>query len=236
MKKFTNNKLMFLIVLIVFALFNALFFIIAGSTHALAGNKTGMWISFGFLELSFVLTGGIALFIQVKNKNNAVMLEPIFFVQVGYLALSVLANAIMMAASKYAWQAPVIVNIIFLAIYAVLLLLSYKAFSRVRENTEHQKAKVQELRQTTIKVNSLIYLAKDEEVKKAIKKLKEDLDYSSPMSTPDCAEYEQQLAEMIDTLKTLLSTDSDSETILSAVAEAENVLRIRNQMLMATRR
>lgn len=236
MKKFFSTKIPFIILLIAFAVFNILFFVIAGSTHALQGQCAGLWISFVFLELSFVAVGCVALFVNLKSKSAMTALIPLLYVCGGYLGISVLANAILMAVSRRHWQAPVIVNVLLIGLAAALFVVAYRAFSRVRDNTEHQKAKVQELRQTAIKVNSLVYLAKDEDVKKAIRQLKEDLDYSSPMSGPECAEYEQQLAEMIDTLKVMLTSNGEKESILAAVEEAEGLLRVRNQTLMAARR
>lgn len=236
MKKLFSSKLAFIISLIVFVVFNALFFIIAGSTGALKHMKAGMWVSFAFLEVTFIIICCMTLFLKAKSGSSVTALIPVYSIFGGYVVISFVANLIMLFATGKLWQIPLIINILIHAAFFILFFIKVRYLSSVNAKTEHKNAKVQELRQTTIKVNSLIYLAKDEEVKKAIRKLKETLDYSSPMSTPECAEYEQQLAEMIDTLKTLLSTDSDSETILSAVAEAENVLRIRNQMLMATRR
>ena len=232
MKNFIKTKTPFIIVSIVFALFLMLFFVTTNLKEANAGK----WAVFAFITISFIIMGAVSLLLNLKSKNTMTTIWPLMYATVGYFALSFIVNSIFMIVNGEGCVAAIVINIIILALFAIVYLISYKSFSRVADNTERREARMAELRELSIKVNALTFLAKDEEVKAAIKKLKEDIDYSSSAGTAATASYEKQLEDYVVTIQTLLAANGDPQSVLNAVETMANILKVRNQMLMVTRK
>ncbi len=229
MKNFIKTKVPFIILCLVFALFNLLFFVLAD----LPLLNVGAWLGFGFICLAFILVGIFSLGFKLKSKSTMTTIWPMFYVCAGYLAVSLIANIIFMAVNPLNATACAVVNAIILVIAVALFLIAYKSFSRVSDNTEKRETRVVALREMSVKVNALNFLAQDDDVKKVIKKLKEDLDYSTSAGNAASASYEEKFADQIETINTLLIAKADKEAVLEALDVAANLLKVRNQMIMA---
>ncbi len=232
--KFIKSKVPFLITVALFALFNIIFLTVVFTAIEASEQVASFWISYAFIDVAFILVALFSFFFRLKSKNTMTTVVPFLVSIGGYLLLTLIVNAIMMA-FKAAVYWPIIVNAILIIICAVVVLICYKSFSRVADNTEKMQKRVTELRATAVKANSLTFLAKDDEVKAALRKFKQNIDYSSPAGTPATAEYEAQLDEAIQTIQSLLEANAEKESVLEAIQAAENTLKMRNQMLMASR-
>ena len=233
MKNFLKTKTPFVIVCLVFALFVGLFFVFTDLDKANAGK----WVGFSFTVLAFVIAGSFAFFFQLKSKNTMTAMWAPIYATAGYFAVTFLVNFIVMLVNSKSWKGAVVLNIIILVLYAIVFLVSYKSFSRVADNTAVREARMASLRELSIKVNALTFLAKDESVKRAIKTLKEDIDYSSSAGTSATASYEQQLEDYVVTIQSVLTSPAyTEEAALEAIANMANILKVRNQLLMATRK
>ena len=231
MKNFIKTKTPFIIVCLGFVLFNMLYFV----TTNLPNANASKWIGYAFITISFIVMGAIALLLNLKSKNTMTTIWPLMYATVGYFAVSFLVNSILMIVNGDGKKGPLVLNFIIIILYAVVFLISFKSFSRVADNTAVREARVAQLRELSVKVNALTFLAKDEEVKKAILKLKEDIDYSSSAGTAATASYEKQLEDYVITIQTLLAANGDPAAVLEAVSTMANILKVRNQMLMVTR-
>lgn len=233
--KFLKSKVPFLICLALFALFNIIFLTIVFTALDTSKLVAAFWISYAFVNVAFILIALFCYFFRLKNKNAMTMILPFLWSLGLYLVLTLVVNSIMMAVPNVAVYWPIIVNSVLIIACSIVVLISFKSYSLVADNTEKMQARVRELRETGVKVNSLVYLAKDEEVKAALKKLKQTIDYSSPAGTPATVEYEEQLDDAINTLKDLIAANAEKESMLEAVQAAEMALKMRNQMLMMSR-
>lgn len=232
MKNFIKSKTPFLIVCLGFVLFNMLYFV----TTNLPNANASKWIGYAFITLSFIVMGAIALLLNLKSKNAMTTIWPLMYATVGYFAVSFFVNSILMIVNGDGKKGPLVLNFIILILYAVVFLVSFKSFSRVADNTAVREERVAKLRELSVKVNALTFLTKDEEIKKAILKVKEDIDYSSSAGTAATATYEQQLEDCVVTIQTLLGANCDTAAVLEAVTSMANILKIRNQILMGSRR
>lgn len=230
MDKILKSKTTLLIVGILFAVFNAIFFIITK-----AEGEASRWIAFSSINLAFVIVGAMTFIFSLKSKSTLTTLVGALYLAVGYFAVAFIVNLIIIFINAKTFIFTIIINILIVAAFLILFLITYKSFSRVQDNSVRRETRMRELRQTSIQVNTLTYLTNDMEIKNAIKKFKENLDYSSSAGSEATAKTEQQIDEQIETIRTLLSSNADKQAILSAIQMAENLLKTRNQILMASR-
>lgn len=228
MNAFIKKKTPFLIVCLLFILFNLLFFVLVPYDTA----KVSIWLSYAFLVVAFLIVGCITLFLKLENKRNMTTLIPLFYATVFYFALTLVANVILMLVNSENATPDVVINAVILILFAITFLLAYKSFGRVADNSARQTARVQALRELSVKVNSLTFFTKDADVVNAIRKLKADVDDSSSAGTEASRTYEEQFAEQIETIRVLLTSGAEKDAVLAAVEAAGNLLKVRNQMLM----
>lgn len=232
MSNFIKTKTPLLIVCLIFLLFNILFFVCV----PLQDGKAGVWIGYSFIVVSFLIFGGLAGFFHLKSKNTLTTIWPLMYSTSGYFVLSLILNIILIIVNSENVTVGIVLNVVLLIFYAIAFLISFKSFLRVSDNTERREARVNELRSTEIKVNSLSFLTSDTEIKQAILKFKENVSYSSSAKTEEMEEYDQQLDEAIETIKQLLTTECGKDSILKAIEKAEQILKVRNQTLMVSRK
>lgn len=229
MKKILTSRVPLLLVIICFAILNCVFWPIAAPS--LSASKATLWIGYGFLTGTFVIVA-LMTFIKVYNKNTVTSLAPIFLVTTGYLTLSAIINIIAMAlnSENYIWA--LVTNFILLLLFVAAFLVANKHFARVNENTARRETRVRDWRMTAVDVSGLIAFSSDDEVTAALKKLKEDIEYSSSASSEKTKNVEEELDEQIITIKSMLKNNMDKETVLKAIHVAESILKNRNQILM----
>ena len=232
MKKFIDSKTPLIIVILCFCILQVIFWPIAGPK--IDTIETGTWVAYGFLNLPFIIAGALT-FIRLKSQNNFVSTIPVFLVTVGYLFISLIANVIIMCVNKPDYVAPLVCNLLFLLIYAIVLIIAYKFLGRVEKNTEKREQRVRSHRNLGIEVSSLIGIIDDEEINKELSIIKEDIDYSSSASTPDTAEKDIEIRDLVSEIGGLLEVNADRETILAAIKKLKRALKVRNQILMASR-
>ncbi len=231
MKKFINSNIPFLIICLLFGLFNLIFFV----SVDLAALNAGCWLGYVFITLAFILIAACSLGFRLKSKSTMTTIWPLMYVCVGYFGVSLITNIIIMAVNSENVVVPIVLNAVILILSAIVFLLAYKSFSRVADNTQARETRVLALRELSVKVNALTFVTQDDEIKAAVKKLKEDLDYSSSAGTASSASYEQAFVSQIDKINMMIISKAEKEQVLAELETAANLWKARNQMLMAGR-
>ena len=232
MKKIITGKVPLLIVIIAFAIFNVIFWPI--TAQHINEIKACQWIGYAFLCVAFVITGAMT-FIPLKSKNNFTATLPVFFTVVAYFAVALIANLIMIFIRSNNITAPLVINGVLLLLFAAFLLISYKSFDRTEVNTERREQRVKQFRLYAMEVGSAKEAATDPEVKEELRKLQEDIGYSSPATNANTVEKEVEFAEKVQQINELVNSGAAKEEILKAINEANRLLKVRNQILMATK-
>lgn len=228
MLKFLKSKTLFIVIALLFVLFNVLFFSIANLKTA----KLSMWLGYGFITFSFVVMALIALFFKMKSANSLTAVGPIYTFTLVYFLVTVVANAVMMGFNFNNYIAPVVTNVVLVILYAIVLLIAFKSFSRVDDNQKMMKERAQKKMFSFVQVQSLSGLTDDADIVRAIKKLKETVDFSSPASTPATEPFEMEFNNKISLIQMHLSGEYDKQEILKELEEANRILKQRNQTLM----
>lgn len=230
MKKFINGRVPFLLICIAFVALNLCFWPIVCS-NGIENAKTSVWIGYGFLAGAFAICA-VCTFIKMHNKNVQVALVPLFKVSSTYLFFSIIFNIIVMCINtdNYVWA--VILDSLIVLIYLAAFLISYKHFNRVNENTEVREKRMKDWRLVASSVSSILSFTEDKDIKLALNKFYEHVKASSTASSEVTRSVEEELSDQIVTIKSLIKSDADKETILKAIKFAEALLKERNQKLM----
>lgn len=232
MKKLITTKVPLLIVIIACAIFNVIFWPIT-ATH-IDAVKAGQWVGYAFIMVAFAITAALT-FIPLRSKTNFTATFPMFFTVVGYFAIALIFNLIVVFIPSKEIVYVFVVNGVLLLIFLALLLISYKSFSRTEDNTARRDARMKQFRLYAVEVGSAKDAAQDEEVKSLLKKLQEDIKFSSPASNANTVEKEVEFEEKIQQINELVNKGADKEEILKAINDANRILKVRNQILMATK-
>lgn len=231
MKKTVKVSTLFLISAIAFALFNVLFFVIANEAEALKSEYCGMWTSFAFIEVAFVVCMAAAFFIKAKTSIGATDMIPTFSATIVYLLVTLAVDIILIFASKEKTIAPIVINVIIIAVYAAVFIVTL----RIGRQGDAVSAKIAtdrvSFKTLSINVYHLSDYTTDPEIKSAITELFKKVGNSSSTSTAATAPVEQQLNDKISEIETALMSGTDKEVVLNLLRQASGLLMKRNQLL-----
>ena len=238
MKKFITTKTTLIIVGLVTLLFNIIFWAIVGTSLG-EGHKMGatLWISYAFVMVAFLAAASVT-FVRPKTKNASIALIPFFYATVAYMGVALVINAIFMfinTSNKAGWIIDLVINSIIIVIFAIVLVLAYKHFSRVDDLLEKKHERVERHFDLSGKVSSLIALAEQADVKAALVDFRRSLNFSSSASNEKTAEADQKLADELDNLEILIKSNASVEEQLRAVKFAKVALDERNRAVAKAR-
>ena len=228
MSKFFKTKTPLILVMILFALFNVIFWVCVNPKEAHAT----VWVGYAFLTLAIIILGAMTFLFKLKSDTTLTTLAAVLYLAVAYFIVAFLLNLILMLVNGEKATAGIVLNVILLLIFAAAFVILYKSFSRVQDNTAAREKRMRELRLTGVKVSGLTYLTTDPEIIAAIRKFKDDIDNSSSRGNESTQVVEEQLDQQIDVIRTLLTNGADNEAVLRALRGAEGLLKQRNQLLI----
>lgn len=238
MKKFITGKTPLIVVGLLALLFNVIFWAIVGSELG-AGKAMGttLWISYAMVMVAFVVAGAIT-FIKPGTKSATLALAPMIYSTYLYVLVSLILNAIFMfvnTSKKGAYIADIVLNAILLILYAIVMVVAYKHFSRVNTIFEKKEERVVRHFNWSSKISSLIALAEHDEVKTALVEFRRIMNYSSSGSNEKTADADAKLEEELDNLEVLIKSGASVEEQMRAVKFARVALDERNRAVAMAR-
>jgi hypothetical protein len=224
-----NLKLTALIYGIVFAVYNLLVFTIFKS-------KTDVfWLSYAFGVLAFILQA-LGMFFAFKKTN----FEAIFFgiplasFSFFYFFSAIFASTSFMIFQKSGMTIALTIQLILVAIYAVISILSIMARDTVQELGNHYQKKVSTGKLTVVDVEMVLSQCSDFDLKNSLKKLIETIKYSDPISNEFVEDLEGAIKQKISEMRTYNSQGMIVEAQKSC-SEIELLYIERNHKLKATK-
>ncbi len=228
MKNFFKRYYALIIGAIMFVIFN----ILALTLTDLKAAKTFFWVGYSFTLVTFIAVTVALVFIRTNKHVNVNAVFPAYIVSGVYFALSLIINIIYMAMpTKDDAKASIIPNVILLLLYAAALIVALRALSHIADSNKEVTEKVTSLRQTAIEINSISNLCDNAEVKSALAKLKEEVEYSDPMGVEGSQESEENFKKSLAAIRVLVEDGEDAEMILKKIRVASNRLEERNALL-----
>lgn len=232
MKKSTAKKtgiMTALIYLIIFAVFNLLVFLIFK-------NKNGVfWMSYAFMCIAFLVQiGSMFLALRTLETETVFMGIPLASLSFYYFFAAIFAGAVFMIFQVAPFKLALIIQILILAAYAVVAILSLIARDAVQDVNDTVKENVAAIRTLNVDVDVLIPQVSDPALKKALKKVSETVKYSDPMSNDAVADIEQQIMQTVNALRIQIENNNNAEAV-QACKDIEVLFLQRNSLLKATK-
>lgn len=232
MSKIPNRYLSLIIWGLIFAFYNVLVLVISNLEEA-----NGIyWCAFTFAEIAFILVGVIIALTKVSNVKIFSNYLPVYLATACYFGISLLMNIIFMCANATDdVTGNLVPNIGLIVVYAAALIICHMGFSHVTAVSGEISAKRSELKVLAVTVGALQYKTADQEIKNRINKLKETIEFSDPMGVSQTVQAEEDIKTQIEIIKGLLDANAPAAETLSAIDDAINKVKTRNELLLAVK-
>ena len=188
------------------------------------------WTAWSF---SVVVNTGlaVALFFFTRRKFQEMLALPVlyyisFVVSAVYLGVGLIFMVLPIEDLTAVW----IVEIILTIIATVLALYIIFGLKYIGDNTKKVKEKVLYIRELQFIADDCANVTTNEEVKKMLKKLAEDIRFSDPMSNERTASYEKELQDLLLDLQVEISNNPEAD-VKGSVTKAQQVLARRNSLV-----
>lgn len=169
-------------------------------------------------------------FYQGEGTKSRFYGWPIARIGTVYLVVQITLGLLFMAlGSMVKLWIPLILYVILLGVSTV----GFVATDAMRDEVERQDVKLKKdvsyMRSLQSKAVSLVQLAQEDHVRKALEKFSEDLRFSDPVSNSTLADIEADLTACVDEIYQAVA-DDDHDNILTLVQKAETALMERNRL------
>lgn len=212
MKK--NNLMSYLALLIVFALFNVIVFLIPTE------KTPTFWTAYAFTVVAFaaqIVVRKIAF-----NKKCILLGIPMLYFGIVYLAVQLIAFAIFMLFPVLHVKAAVIVCSVILAIFMIFVITAQAGADEITQVEDKIKVKRAFIQFLQVDIEMLAESENNAEIKAELKKLAEKVRYSDPMSHEMLGDLEARISAKVEEMKT-------SENKKTLIGEIDTLLTERNK-------
>ena len=219
------NKLSLIIIGVIFALWNLIVF----TCFKFKTARAPFWISYVFVTISFIVVAAVAMLVTMKKGDTLNTLLPFYSTTFTYLiATFVLNNIFMMFSQISNVIVPILPNAIIIVAFVIVFVMVYMGASHIRQHGTYVAAKVSNIKEMAYSVNALTYKTSDAGVKSKLVALRDKIKISDALSGERAVEIEQEIKAQIETISSLISENVDSATIIGAIDDAYNLVKLRN--------
>ncbi len=232
MKKSTAKKswiMTAVIYAIIFAVFNLLVFVIAN-------EKNGVfWMSYAFMCIAFIVQGASMLLALRSLETETVFMGiPLASLSLYYFFAAMFVGAVFMFFQNAPFKLALVLQILILAIYAVVSIMALMSRNVVQDVNDNLKENVEAIKTLVVDVDVFIPQVGDPALKKALKKLSETVRYSDPMSNAAVADIEDQIMQTVNELRINIENSRNADAIQTC-KDIEVLFMQRNSLLKATK-
>lgn len=232
MKKSTAKKswiMMAAIYAIIFAVFNLLVFVIVN-------EKNGVfWMSYAFMCIAFVVQiASMLLSLRSLEAETVFMGIPLASLSMYYFFAAIFVGAVFMFFQNAPFKLAIVLQILILAIYAVVAIMALMSRNVVQDVNDNLKENVEAIKTLVVDVDVFVPQVSDPALKKALKKLSETIKYSDPMSNAAVADIEEQIMQTVNELRINIENSRNAEAIQTC-KDIEVLFMQRNSLLKATK-
>lgn len=209
-----NFKYYFAIWAILFVVFNAVLFIVAANTGAIAKSGVSFWVSYALIIVSFV-----AQLLCARNAfsgDSRKLFYGLPMIQVSYSGLiaSIIVGAILMSVRVIPCWIAAVICLIIAAIEAVAIVKAKAATDIVSNRDAEIRQKTSFIREMTAEAEMLYKTASTDEEKRELKKLYEVFRYSDPMTTPSSIVIEEEIKQVFSEIQRAFSASIVNQLVL----------------------
>ena len=227
-----KNKTVFgvgLIYIILLGVFNLLAFTI------FKVHTSVFWVSYAFMTVAFLVQLA-SMYLSFKEID----VETVFFgiplasFSVYYLCVALVAGTIFLIFQKAGFTLAIVIQILILAAFLIIAIISLLSRDAVREMDHQLKDKVTNHKSVLVDIEMLAETSTDPELKVAILKLADTIRYSDPISTPEVEVVEQRIIRKISELRINIDNNQIKDAI-NGCKEIELLYLERNKKLVLSK-
>lgn len=214
--------------IVMFIVFQVICFITPSEMYGLSKYGGAFWSGYAFINLAFI-GNIICTYMAFKTENTKKFFYNIPLISISYtgiVTMLIFGSAFMAIPSFPNWLGAVLCLLI-LAGNIVSVIKASAAGDIVADIDNKIKANTLFMKSLTIDADSLITMAKSEDIKSECKKIYEAVRYSDPMSNDALSGIESQITIKFAELKKAVSND-DIENVKSIASETEILINERN--------
>lgn len=212
---------------IVFLIYNLMIFLF------MKPSTPVFWISYAFMVVAFGLQI-LGMYLSFKDFSVQAVFFGIPLAQftLFYFFAELFMSFVFMIFQKINWRIPVFLQVLLLAVYAVVAIVS--VFTRDTSVAVKDKiqSKAAAMRMDTVDVEMLRDAASDPELKNQLRRLAEAIRYSDPISNEAVADVESRIKQETFALRTYCE-DLDVENAKASCAKLQRLYVERNKKLQA---
>ena len=214
---------------IVFLVYNMLIFLF------MKPQTPVFWISYGFMVLAFGLQV-LGMYLSFKEFSVQAIFFGIPLAQftLFYFFAELFVSFVFMIFQKITWKIPVSLQVILLAVYAIVAIVSVAtrdAAVAVKDNIQESAAA---MKLNTVDIEMLRDEAKDPELKRELVRLAEAVRYSDPMTNDFIADVDARIRQETFALQTFCE-DNDVAAAKDSCKKLQRLYVERNKKLLATK-
>ena len=188
------------------------------------------WIAWSFSFVGNALIAVSLFFLTRKKAEEWLTIPPLYYVgfviSFIYLVLGMVFMYVPLTDPTWVWFSELALT----ALFIILTMYMALGAQYINRNTRHVKEKVAYIREAQVIAEDLANNAKEDNSKKAVKKLAEDIRYSDPMSDDSVASYEKELYDALLDAQNALE-DNESADITEFIKNADRALKRRNSLV-----
>ena len=176
--KISKNKILYLLVIVlILGLFNLIAFLIPFE------RSNSFWIGYGSITLSALISAVVLYFIfDKKTMKSRFYGIPLIYVLISYLVVQLGLGIVQMAIPAFNYKVAIITNAIVLVVSIIGLIGITAGKDEIERIDEKVKEKVLYIKEIEVKLEGVIANTLDQAALKELKKLKDLVKYSDPMS------------------------------------------------------
>lgn len=220
-----NNKILLAVAFgILFIVYNTIIFITS------TNMSSSFWAAYVFTVIAFIVQV-VAFVFSFQGKINekfAFNSLPFIIVSISYFIVQLITSSIFMFLSSIGVKVIIIVEIVILAVYFIIAILTLIGKNIVENSYNKTKDKTMFI---DLLENDVITLKKKTDnsaMKEHLETLREMIRYSDPISNTSLALIEQKISRKVDDLNGIIST-GDITAIRNAINEIQEMLADRNR-------
>lgn len=145
-----------------------------------------------------------------------------------YLVATAIANGICVLTGRgYFHTGLVVENLIFVTVYFIAILFAEKYVRSLADQAENLSHKTSPYLAISAKIGVLAATAKDEAIRIQLLQLKEQVDYSTDITTAATAEAEREMSSLLDTVAEQIAEGEEPSLISEKIQQAQTCWRKR---------
>lgn len=219
-----KSVLWVLLDLVFLIVFNTVFFVVGGTSHA-----PSVWIAYGFIHFSYLMVLATPFLIR-KGKSSAVFGFSIYSISSAYFFVEFIVGVFFILIKPDSYKTSLVVQIVIAGIYAVILLALLLANEHTADSEERQEAEVAYIKEAASKVKLLVGKLSDKKANKEIEKAYDVLHGSPTKSDNSVKDIEASIKSKIGELENAVSAQ-DTQKAQAVASAVISLVQERNQKL-----